>query len=98
VFDLHTAELTEAGRKALSEAAERLACAPDRPTLVVSNGDPHRLAGYRRDVAERRTEVIESYFRDNAVSGDRVLRAPSPGVSPVETAGVILIEAVGPDA
>ncbi|MGH6911215.1 MAG: hypothetical protein ACREE0_15330 [Phenylobacterium sp.] len=97
-FILHSADLTEAGRTALSEAAVRLACAPDWTAEVVSRGDLHRLAGYRREIAERRADVITAYFRDHGVSDDRVARARSDMGEDGKTGRILLIEAVGPDA
>jgi hypothetical protein len=96
-FALHSADLTEAGRAALDAAAARLVCAPKLTAMILSQGDAHRLAGYRREVADRRAEMIAAYFRGDGVFGDRVERAPPEG-APLVSGGVLLVEAVGPDA
>jgi outer membrane protein OmpA-like peptidoglycan-associated protein len=96
-FFVNSADLTEAGWNALSAASARLACAPELAALVVSQGDPHRLASYRREVAERRAEAIAAYFGGDGVSEGRIVRAPRQDGSPIKADRVILIEAMGPD-
>ncbi len=97
-FDRFSTNLTDAGLSTLDAMAARLACAPELTALIVSQGDAHRLAVYRQEVAERRAEAIAARLDADGVPTGRVVRAPPADDAPGRTEGVVLIKAMGPGA
>ena len=95
-FANYSADLNEPQRSALDPIAARLSCVPNLAVLIVSDGDAHRLEAYRREVAERRAEVIAAYLRAHGAPAVHIARGSAADAGATQAEGVLVITAVGP--